>query len=433
MPARPPRGRAARQRGAAMLGEPVRRELGAKIAAALVRVAELVATTLDRAVVEQRRGITCLPRRGSSRTRASSSPARASDVGVMRTTDRVSDGGSRDSVMSGRCVPPVYGSLRTQTSRSRLACPMTAATASGIAPRCTGMCSAWAIISARVEERGRAVPPFLDVGRERRADQRRAHLLRNCAESAADHLQLHGVIGAPGRASRGRRFRTPTQPSGTQQSSSRASSMSWPGPAAARRPTRSQIQMRAGTSRRGRAATSSAARGRRSRSVPRALGGSAPQPGPSGTGARRTGRGAKSGVAFGGQLPASASGTSATRRGRAARRSLRGRGAAARRRPLVLGRVSTPVGRRAGRRAAGRRRRGDQREVARIVAALDRTTRSARKHLRVDHVDHGSGGSMPSARSAAPRSSATRPSRIARRRPSNRFASVTVGAVPPRA
>ena len=49
-------------------------------------------------------------------------------------------------VRSGRCVPPVYGSLRIQTSPGCGSWAITAATASGIAPRWTGMCSACATI-----------------------------------------------------------------------------------------------------------------------------------------------------------------------------------------------------------------------------------------------------------------------------------------------
>ena len=48
------------------------------------------------------------------------------------------------SVMSGRCVPPAKGSLRMKTSLRPGLWLMTAATASGIAPRWTGMCSACA-------------------------------------------------------------------------------------------------------------------------------------------------------------------------------------------------------------------------------------------------------------------------------------------------
>ena len=45
-------------------------------------------------------------------------------------------------VRSGRCVPPAYGSFRIHGSPGVGSCDMTAATASGIAPRWTGMCSA---------------------------------------------------------------------------------------------------------------------------------------------------------------------------------------------------------------------------------------------------------------------------------------------------
>src|SRR3954452_4174935 len=53
------------------------------------------------------------------------------------------------TVMSGRCVPPRYGSLSTHDTPSRWSSPTTAATAAGIAPRCTGMCSACMTISPR--------------------------------------------------------------------------------------------------------------------------------------------------------------------------------------------------------------------------------------------------------------------------------------------
>ena len=48
--------------------------------------------------------------------------------------------------MSGRWVPPEYGSLMANTSPGSGSRVMMAATASGIAPRWTGMCSAWATI-----------------------------------------------------------------------------------------------------------------------------------------------------------------------------------------------------------------------------------------------------------------------------------------------
>ena len=70
--------------------------------------------------------------------------------------------------MSGRCVPPRYGSLRIHASPGPGRRRSTAATASGIAPRCTGMCSACITIwPSRVEQRGGGVAPLLDVGRVR--------------------------------------------------------------------------------------------------------------------------------------------------------------------------------------------------------------------------------------------------------------------------
>ena len=53
------------------------------------------------------------------------------------------------SVMSGRCVPPAKGSLRMKTSSRPGSWRMTAATASGMAPRWTGMCSACATMRPR--------------------------------------------------------------------------------------------------------------------------------------------------------------------------------------------------------------------------------------------------------------------------------------------
>ncbi len=46
------------------------------------------------------------------------------------------------TVMSGRWVPPANGSLRIHETPGACCSPSTAATAAGIAPRCTGMCSA---------------------------------------------------------------------------------------------------------------------------------------------------------------------------------------------------------------------------------------------------------------------------------------------------
>src|SRR5215216_4884434 len=63
------------------------------------------------------------------------------------------------TVMSGRCVPPANGSLSTHGVPSAWFSSLTAATASGIAPRWTGMCSAcmtiWASASNSAQEASR--------------------------------------------------------------------------------------------------------------------------------------------------------------------------------------------------------------------------------------------------------------------------------------
>jgi hypothetical protein len=68
--------------------------------------------------------------------------------------------------------------------------------------------------AAFVEERGRAVAPFLDVRGERGADERGAHLLRDRPESAAENLELnvHARVSLHVEPSL-----TPTHPGGSQQ------------------------------------------------------------------------------------------------------------------------------------------------------------------------------------------------------------------------
>ena len=95
------------------------------------------------------------------------------------------------SVTSGRCVPPAKGSLRMKTSSGPGSWAATAATASGIAPRCTGMCSACATIrpraSKRAVEQSRRSLMFAE-----NADriERGAHLLAHGPQRRPDHLQL---------------------------------------------------------------------------------------------------------------------------------------------------------------------------------------------------------------------------------------------------
>ena len=71
--------------------------------------------------------------------------------------------------MSGRCVPPANGSLRIQASPGACSSSRTDATALGMAPRCTGMCSA--CITIRPPASNRAVEA-----------SRRSLMLAECAE-----------------------------------------------------------------------------------------------------------------------------------------------------------------------------------------------------------------------------------------------------------
>ena len=72
-------------------------------------------------------------------------------------------------------------------ARASARSPSTAATAAGIAPRCTGMCSACMTICAvGVEQRGGGVAALLDVRGVRRADQHDAHLRAGRAQGAGE-------------------------------------------------------------------------------------------------------------------------------------------------------------------------------------------------------------------------------------------------------
>ena len=95
------------------------------------------------------------------------------------------------SVTSGRCVPPVNGSLRIQTSPGAGSCAAHGGDRVGHRAEVhRDVLGLRDHAAALVEERRRAVAPLLDVRRERRADEHRAHLLRDRAERAADHLEL---------------------------------------------------------------------------------------------------------------------------------------------------------------------------------------------------------------------------------------------------
>ena len=102
------------------------------------------------------------------------------------------------------------------------------------------MCSACITISPRgVEQRGRGVAALLDVGRVRRADQHRAHLLADRAQRAGQDLELDRVD----RRRSLRRVRwivpvsstSPAQPGGTSSVDSGSSTTAGPASVGARR------------------------------------------------------------------------------------------------------------------------------------------------------------------------------------------------------
>ena len=104
------------------------------------------------------------------------------------------------SVMSGRCVPPVNGSLRMQTSSGAGSCAHDGGDRVGHRAEVDGdVLGLHDHPAALVEQRGRAVAPLLDVRGEGGADEHRAHLLGDRAQAAADDLELdvHSLVESP--------------------------------------------------------------------------------------------------------------------------------------------------------------------------------------------------------------------------------------------
>ena len=253
--------------------------------------------------------------------------------------------------------------------------------------------------AARVEERGRAVAPLLDVRRERGADEDGAHLVRDRAERGADHLELdpHFTVSARSRDSFVSRSvllvpsLTPTHPGGSQQVA--PSSSTTPGPVASSGSAARKLE-RAGPGARRRCArrrARSPARGRRSRSAPRARGGTPPRArAAAAPSARTTGRGSAGRPRPPrGSSPASASGQTYERtesrrssRDDEAERREDARGLRARA-PSRIPSSSASAHACSGAGAA----EGDERELARIVAALDRDEPQRAQHLGVHDLD----------------------------------------------
>ena len=131
--------------------------------------------------------------------------------------------------MSGRCVPPVYGSFSTHTSSGAGSWAITAATASGIAPRWTGMCSAWTIMrparsKSAVEQSRRSL--MFEENAERTSTApissaiARSELPITCSST--------GITGCRSRTSVPEPSVSPTQPSAIQQVAPASSTSSGP-------------------------------------------------------------------------------------------------------------------------------------------------------------------------------------------------------------
>ena len=162
----------------------------------------------DDALVEKRARV--------GRHRPGSRPA---DVGVVGARDRVAEQAiagvdRRHQGEVGQMRSAGERVIEAHTSPRLGSFARTASTASGMAPRWTGMCAACATIwPLGVEDGGGAVAPLLDVGAERAADQRRAHLLGRATQGGGQDLAARWSRRSPataaGRGSRRRRSAAP--------------------------------------------------------------------------------------------------------------------------------------------------------------------------------------------------------------------------------
>ena len=100
------------------------------------------------------------------------------------------------SVRSGRCVPPGKRVVDDpDLTRARIAAAITAATASGIAPRCTGIEADCATICSGAASQIAVLQSRRSVmfGREGAAHERRLHLLGHRAQGTGHHLEGYRV------------------------------------------------------------------------------------------------------------------------------------------------------------------------------------------------------------------------------------------------
>ena len=225
------------QLGAPALGEAVRRQLGTQVAATLVRVARARGDELDDVVVEPRGRDhePFLREQGGKRRQAPGLDA--ADVGVVRAADGEPESRRRDERDVGQMRPARVRVVQHPDVVRRRVVVHHCGDGFGHRAEVDGDVLGLHDHAPRaVKERGRAVPPLLDVRRERGADERCAHLLCDRAQRAPDHLQLDGDHGLRSRTSVPEASATAVQPTATQQvapgSSTSSRTREWPASAA---------------------------------------------------------------------------------------------------------------------------------------------------------------------------------------------------------
>ena len=218
----PVRAAASDQLGGAPLGKAVDGELGAQVAAPLVARARVGGDQVDQVVVEPRRRqdqafLVQLGRVGGHRggghpadvgvVRARGGPAQQLAVDVDRRDER--DVGQVRAAQERVVEHPDLAGLDVLLAHGGDRGGQRAEVDGDV----LGLDDEPAV---RVEQRGRAVAPLLDVGRERAVDQRRAHLLGDPAQRADRDLELGGVHVAS-RVRMPWSSASPDQPGGTRQ------------------------------------------------------------------------------------------------------------------------------------------------------------------------------------------------------------------------
>ena len=198
--------------------ERVRRELRAKVAAPFVRIAHPARRDPRAPAASRRVGGITTPSSASVVDPAGRLPGSGPPTSAWcaRVTAYPSD--VRVTIVrSGRCVPPAYGSFRIHGSPGPGSCARTAATASGIAPRWTGMCSACVTMppassKSAVEQSRRSLMFAENAERTSTAPISSAIARRPLPmtwSSTGDHAVLRSTSVPCGSVS-------PAQPSGTQ-------------------------------------------------------------------------------------------------------------------------------------------------------------------------------------------------------------------------